>query len=157
MKRILTICLLSLAMLSGTMVPANAIFGLSQCEKVKKQIKNEVAIGDTLFKSYRFHVSLIKPKTDGETFRERYLKYEDAINSLDLVLDSDIKAWSTGQNYPQCFSVEQNSGIRTGLKIFKESSKNTKASISKKDYFEKYNFSKVYTSRMNVTKVFFKK
>ena len=144
-------------MLSGTTIPANAIFGLSQCEKVKKQIKNEVAIGDSLFKTYRYYVSLIKPKNDNESFKERYLKYETAINALDLVLDSDIKAWSTGQEYPQCFSVEQNSGIRTGLKIFKKSSKDIKATVSKRDYYEKFDLRNVYTGRMSVTKVFFKK
>ena len=139
------------------MTPASAIFGLSKCEKVKKQIKSELAIGDLLFKSYRNYVSLIKPKTDNETYGEHYKKYETALNTLDLVLDSDIKAWSTGQKYPQCFTTEQNSGIRTGLKTFSSSSKNIKKTISKGDIFESYDLKNVYTGRLNITKVFFKK
>ena len=138
------------------MAPANAIFGLSKCEKVKKQIRNEMAIGDVLFKSYRKVANNLQPKKDSETYGQHFEKYKGALSSLKLVLDSDVKAWSYAQNSVKCFSVEQNSAIRSALGTYKKSNSEITKLISKTDYFSQIDLNNVYISRFKNDELFFK-
>ena len=157
MKRKLASGLVVIGLLASSMDPASAIFGLSKCEKVKKQIKNELAIGDALFKAYRSSVYKIQPKKVTETYGEHYQKYENALNALTLVFDSDIKAWGMAQKSSQCFSVEQNSAIRTGLRTISSSSTKIDQIIAKKDIFAQYDLTKIYTGRIDINDIFFSK
>jgi CII-binding regulator of phage lambda lysogenization HflD len=156
-KRKLASGLVVIGLLASSMDPASAIFGLSKCEKVKKQIKNELAIGDALFKAYRSSVYKIQPKKVTETYGEHYQKYENALNALTLVFDSDIKAWGMAQKSSQCFSVEQNSAIRTGLRTISSSSTKIDQIIAKKDIFAQYDLTKIYTGRIDINDIFFSK
>ena len=155
MKIKIASALVVIGLMTSSMAPANAIFGLSKCEKIKKQIKNELAIGDALFKAYRSSVYKIQPKKDTETYGEHYQKYENALNALTLVFESDIKAWGVAQKSSQCFSVEQNSAIRTGLRTISSSSKKINQIIAKRDIFAQYDLTKIYTGRIDTKEVFF--
>lgn len=157
MERKLASAMLVMGLLASSMTPASAIFGLSKCEKVKKQIKNELAIGDALFKAYRSSVYKIQPIKVTETYGEKYQKYESALNALTLVFESDIKAWGMAQKSPQCFSVDQNSAIRTALRTFKSSSAKINQAIAKSDIFAQFNLTEIYTGRVDTKEVFFSK
>jgi hypothetical protein len=156
----LTSALLVIGLMTSSMAPASAIFGLSKCEKVKKQIKNELAIGDALFKAYRSSVYKIQPIKVTETYGakyEKYQKYESALNALSLVFESDIKAWGIAQKSPQCFSVDQNSAIRTALRTFNSSSTKINQAIAKRDIFAQFDLTEIYTGRVDTKHVFFSK
>ena len=160
MKIKLASAIVVMGLLASSMAPASAIFGLSKCEKVKKQIKNELAIGDALFKAYRSSVYKIQPIKVTETYGtqyQKYQKYESALNALTLVFESDIKAWGLAQKSSQCFSVDQNSAIRTGLRTFNSGSTKINQVIAKRDIFAEYDLTAIYSARIKVEKLFFSK
>jgi hypothetical protein len=160
MKRKLASAIVVMGLLASSMTPASAIFGLSKCEKVKKQIKNELAIGDALFKAYRSSVYKIQPFKVTETYGEKYQKYqqyENALNALTLVFESDLKAWGMGQKSSQCFSVDQNSAIRTALRTFNSANTNINKAIAKRDIFAQLNLTEIYTGRVDTKEIFFSK
>jgi hypothetical protein len=155
MRRIASVAALTLVLGLGAANPSEAIFGLSKCEKIKKQIKGELKVGDLLFKNYRQKVSEINPKKPNETFGQHYEKYANALNALSLVFDSDIKTWTLAKNNPSCFSSEKNAAIRVGLNQFENSSNTIKDWIKKKDIFSEYKLNTIYTKRMPVNDIFF--
>ena len=156
-KNPFTIFLLITFFLSLVAQPSYAIFGLSKCEKVKKQIQVELQIGDSLFKEYRNSVNLITPKKPNETFGNQNQKYMDALSGLKLVLDSDVKAWGYAEEVTQCFSTEQNSTIRVGLSRLKDLNSKISTYLSKPNLYGNIDLRKVYTGRIPVSDIFFTK
>jgi len=102
MKRLLSI-LLPFILILGFIIPiqpANAIFGLSKCEKVKKEIqKNENQINSDVY-YWKLYLGKIIPLS-----LESKLKKDLASPLL-----NDI--WRTGFNNPNCFTRSQNLQIK---------------------------------------------
>ena len=76
--------------LAQSAIPANAIFGLSKCEKANKAIIKEEAIGVALWKDFnKYRKNLVGNASI--TMREYY----DATIKLEPVLESDLKIYKS--------------------------------------------------------------
>jgi hypothetical protein len=62
-----------------------------------------------------------------------------------------------GQKSSQCFSVDQNSAIRTALRTFNSANTNINKAIAKRDIFAQLNLTEIYTGRVDTKEVFFSK
>jgi len=134
MKRLsATLVLLMLFSLSST-VPANAIFGLSKCEKVKA----EITTLETKMSKYlnnvlgQYHTNNI-----GGYDRKIFVLTDGAVRNIDFLtkLNPVPTIWKVSYNNPKCFSNTQQ------LRI-KELEKLTTANIASYRTDQKYTFSK---------------
>jgi hypothetical protein len=85
--------------LSNSIIPANAIFGLSKCEKIRKEIVSlELGLQKNLniLKSGMSNTVLIQSKT-GERIYKAHTKAQSSLDSI----------WKLGTNNPQCFTNTQ--------------------------------------------------
>ena len=86
--------------LFANMSPAHAIFGLSKCEKVVKQIKQEEAIGYVFWKDF-------DEARDGVARQSSMKLAFEAFLLLDPLLDSDNKVIDLAEKNPSCFSAKK--------------------------------------------------
>jgi hypothetical protein len=111
MRRKLAPAIVILGLLGSSlafMAPANAILGLSQCEKVHKEVK---AIEKKFFSDYKgIRTNLV----------QGYQSVTPALTSSSVVLIATIrtndpipKIWKIGFNNPKCFSNTQILQIKT--------------------------------------------
>lgn len=108
MKRLFLSTLLIMSLLGSSVTPANAIFGLSKCEKVKKQILQEEKISIILYDlTKKSRDSAIKDSS--VTWGEFSTVYSKDI----LGRESDIKVFDLMIKNSSCFSAEINANIRT--------------------------------------------
>ena len=103
------ICVLTSSICIST--PANAIFGLSKCEKVKKSIKKEEEIQKYAWKSYD-RARDISVANKNMTFRD----YREHLYRLNLVLKSDLEVFRAVKNNPNCFKAESIAGVREKIR-----------------------------------------
>jgi len=101
MKRIALLTGLVLLFSLQTNPNANAIFGLSTCEKAKKQIQAEEKIGLESWKL--FHTARKKVIADGSVSN---YEYEYATELLVPVLESDLVIFAIAQKNPSCFPTK---------------------------------------------------
>jgi hypothetical protein len=101
MKRIVLSAFLVIGLTYPLTSPAQAIFGLSACEKAKKQIQNEEKIGLESWKI--FHVARKKVIADGTVSNN---EYEYATELLVPVLESDLLIYAVTQKNPSCFKTK---------------------------------------------------
>jgi hypothetical protein len=100
--------ILVMGLLASSMTPANAIFGLSKCEKVKKQILSEEKISIILYDLTRkSRDSAIKDNS--ATWGE----YSTVLSKENLARKSDIKVFDLIIKNPYCFSAEISAYVRT--------------------------------------------
>jgi len=95
--------LLIILIVAGNFVvsePAQAIFGLSKCEKVVKQIKQEEAIGFVFWKDF-------DDARDGIARQSSMQLAFEAFLLLDPLLDSDNKVIDLAEKNPSCFSAKK--------------------------------------------------
>ena len=89
-------------LLASSMTPANAIFGLSKCEKVKKQITNEEKVGLLLHNKYlkqrRILLTMSKPT---------WTDLSNVLGWLPDVYDSDLKVYKLVNKNLSCFTSQQ--------------------------------------------------
>jgi len=107
MKRKLASALVVMGLLASSMAPASAVFGLSKCEKVKKEVI-------TLEKQY-FEV---RAKLRGNQYTYKiydniftfFIPTEKSVLMIDKLITNDPlpKIWKLGTNNPQCFTNTQN-------------------------------------------------
>jgi hypothetical protein len=93
--------LLVMGLLASSMAPANAIFGLSKCEKVKKQVESlqkEINANSTFWDSYT-------GKYIPDSLIPKLLKFED--KSTDPI----VMLTKLAYNNPKCFTRTQNEEI----------------------------------------------
>lgn len=150
MKRIVLSVFLFLGMTVPMATPAQAIFGLSTCEKVKKQIKSEEAIGSESWKE--FNTSRKQFISDGQVTNGEMIALFRLVN---LVHKSDLTVYSIATKNTKCFTPKMNAYIRNtqsetkrtfdvmekGIKTFKSeysNLNNQKAYDFLKTYYEKY-------------------
>ena len=96
--------LLTISIIAGNFVvitePAHAIFGLSKCEKVVKQIKQEEAIGYVFWKDF-------DDARDGIARQSSMQLAFEALLLLDPLLDSNNKVIDLAGKNPSCFSAKK--------------------------------------------------
>ena len=102
MKRKLAAALLVMGLLASSVAPANAIFGLSKCEKVKKQITNEEKVGLLLYKKYSTQRQIVLAM-DNPTWND----LNSAHSYLPDFIDSDLRIFSLVDKNSSCFTTQQ--------------------------------------------------
>jgi hypothetical protein len=102
MQRKLASAIVIVGLLASSMTPANAIFGLSKCEKVKKQITNEEKVGLLLHKKYSVQRKIVLAKNN-PTWND----LNNAFNLLPDVYDSDLRIFSSVDKNLSCFTTQQ--------------------------------------------------
>ena len=114
-QRTLTASLLIIGLLASSLNPAHAIFGLSKCEKVKKEILREEKISiflHGLTKKSRDSALKDNSATWGE--------YSQMLSKEILGKQSDIKVFDLMIDNSSCFSSEINAYVRTYKKDTQE-------------------------------------
>jgi hypothetical protein len=102
MRTKLASALVVIGLLSSSMIPANAIFGLSKCEKIKKQITNEEKVGLLLHKKYSAQKQIVLAM-DNPTWSD----LNNAHSYLPDVIDSDLRIFSLVDKNSSCFTTQQ--------------------------------------------------
>jgi hypothetical protein len=159
MSKRLTAGLLIIGLFAYSLSPAHAIFGLSKCEKLDKQIKLELRTGDILWQSYKVEIKKFDNAwrlLNSEKYDLYWSKVEQTLNSLNLVYESDIKAWGAAAANPGCFESKNNAQIRKVLSIFKKSNSDIQKAIKAKNVLYEWNFYKMYSNRENIKKYLIK-
>jgi hypothetical protein len=108
MRTKLATALVVFGLLTSSVAPANAIFGLSKCEKVKKQILNEEKVSIILYdltRKYRDSAIDDNSATWGEV--------STVLSKENLGIQSDIKVFDLMIKNSSCFSAEINANVRT--------------------------------------------
>jgi hypothetical protein len=115
-------------------VPAQAVFGLSACEKIKDQINKEEQVGLIYFREY-------------DKLRDSYLsrstllnnEYIVLLNSVKNVYESDKIVYARVEKNQKCFSAKDIARARTEmksieseLKTIKDLNRNAQNSAAKK-------------------------
>ena len=159
MRKRLAAGLFVIGLLASSFTPAQAIFGFSKCEKLDKQIKLELMTGDILWQGYKVKIKKFDSAwrlLNSEKYDLYWSKIEQTLNSLNLVYESDIKAWGAAAANPGCFESKNNAEIRTVLSIFKKSNSDIQKAIKAKNVLYKWNFHKMYSNRENIKKYLIK-
>jgi hypothetical protein len=89
-------------LLVSSVTPANAIFGLSKCEKVKKQITNEEKVGLLLHNKYLEQRKIILAMT-----KPTWTDLSNVLGWLPDVYDSDLKVYKLVNTNSSCFTTQQ--------------------------------------------------
>jgi hypothetical protein len=114
MKRALISLCLVLGMAVPFAAPSHAIFGLSKCEKVKKQILAYEKIEKPLVKDWQNYAGDWILSYSGES----QLKIQQRwINLVNL----EVKMYSLEINNPKCFTNSQNMYIKNAYPVWKKS------------------------------------
>ena len=108
MKRLAGIFVLFIGLLGSSLPLANAIFGLSTCEKLKSRTLAEESIGKGLWQAFN-QDNIQNNKTTGNTWDYQI------VNDLVLLYESDQKLFSDMAKYPSCFNSSQNVFLRKQL------------------------------------------
>jgi hypothetical protein len=118
LHRTLTSGLLVVGLLASSLTPAHAIFGLSKCEKVKKEILREEKISIFLY-------GLTKKSRDSalKDNSVTWGEYSKVLSKEILGQQSDIKVFDLMINKSSCFSAEINAYVRTYKKDTQENIK----------------------------------
>lgn len=102
MKKRVSIGFTVLILLGSSLTPANAVFGLSKCEKVKKQIQAEEKIGVASWRV--FNNARKQVIANGSTSAA---EYEYATELLVPVLESDLVLFQMIQKNVVCFPTDR--------------------------------------------------
>lgn len=90
--------------------PAQAIFGLSACEKVKKQISAEQKVGLELWKEFN---NQRKPILNSSTST-----WQDLVDLIELtpeMVDSDMRIYKLADANQSCFTSKEIAKVRQGI------------------------------------------
>lgn len=102
MRRTLLTMGLTLGLMAPLTHPAQAVFGLSACDKVKKEMKHEESIGLLYFKDFAKQRKLfLRMKNPMRS------NVGDALSWVGSVFDSDLKVLALVEKNSKCFSAAQ--------------------------------------------------
>ena len=102
MKRTLLSLILLLGILLPTAIPAQAVFGLSECEKIKKEMLHEESIGLLYFKDFaKQRKTLLQMKNPMRS------NAADVLSWIGSVFQSDLKVYAFVEKNSKCFSAAQ--------------------------------------------------
>ena len=108
MRTKLALAVVVIGLLVTSIAPASALFGLSKCEKVNKEVKNIETKFFTDYKSIRAN-PIKDGKTDVLALTPQSIKIIDQIKNNDPI----PKIWKITFNNPKCFTNTQNIQIKT--------------------------------------------
>ena len=124
MKRKLASAIVVIGLLVASMAPANAIFGLSTCEKASKAIIAEEKIG---FESWKYYAQLVSNHNSDS-------KWNGSIaESLAEVYKSDISVWGIAKKNTKCYTPAQNAEVRRQISLTNKAIGQYKELISNKN------------------------
>jgi hypothetical protein len=114
MKRLLVAVVVMMGLLATSLTPANAILGLSKCEKVKKQILAYEKIEKPLVKDWQNYAGdwIWSYSTDSQ------LKIQQRWTNL---VNLEVKMYTLEINNPKCFTNSQNIYIKNVYPEWKKS------------------------------------
>jgi hypothetical protein len=118
MRSKLASALVVIGLLASSMAPANGIFGLSKCEKVKKQITNEEKVGLLLHKKYSTQRQIVLAM-DNPTWND----LNNAHSYLPDFIDSDLRIFSLVDKNSSCFTTQQIAKARRETSFAKQNIK----------------------------------
>ncbi len=125
MKRIVLSAFLALGMTMPVATPAQAVFGLSTCEKVKKQISSEEKVGLELWRNFNDQrQTLLKSKNS---------TWQDVVDLIELtpeMVDSDMRIFRLADANSSCFTSKQIAKVRQGISKSKRNTKTINAIIN---------------------------
>jgi hypothetical protein len=128
-KQIIGLTLAVIVLQIGFAPPSQAIFGLSQCEKMWSAIDAEEDIGYALwqrFKAQAARVDAIQQPT------QRI--WASVASSIAPVYESDIKVYKIAIQNPECFSAKSSADIRMNLQDAKQNLASAQALMRKKSF-----------------------
>ena len=105
MKRKLASAIVVFGLLASSMTPASAVFGLSKCEKVKKQILAWQEIEKPMIKDWQNYAGDWIWSYPSESHRELQNRWKNIVNL-------EVKMYSLEINNPKCFTNSQNLYIK---------------------------------------------
>lgn len=110
MKKLILVLVVSSTLLVSSSLPAQAIFGLSKCEKMQKSIDTEESVRRTLSvefkKQYQIDINKLNDiSTSSTTYR--------------LIRDSDLKILTIANANQKCFKPGEISYIRGEIQFAK--------------------------------------
>ena len=118
MKRKFGSVIVILALLGSTIAftaPASAVFGLSKCEKIKKQITNEEKVGLLLHKKYSTQRKIVLAMNS-----PNWNNLNNALSWLPDVYDSDLRIFGLVDKNSSCFTTEQVARARGEIRSSKK-------------------------------------
>ena len=133
LRRILTSGLLIVGLLASSLTPAQAIFGLSKCEKVIKALNFEEEIGYENWKKYDNYRDLLVSR--------KYFTYgafKTLLKQLNIVYSSDKKIYNEIDKNSKCFSSKFNSVNREVIIDLQDSISQTNNMIDSINKFSGY-------------------
>jgi hypothetical protein len=110
MNRKLATAIVTFALLASSLTPAKAVFGLSKCEKVKKEIQAEEAVGKESWKDFdqqRDRLIANGYLTNSQT--------NELMSLLLLVTQSDLSVKQISVKNIKCFDNKTNATNRKNL------------------------------------------
>jgi hypothetical protein len=128
-----------LASSMSSMVPANAIFGLSACEKATKAILAEEKIG---FESWKYYAQLVAQ----HNYDSKWTR--SIAEAIAEVYKSDKSVWAIAQKNMKCYTPAQNAEVRRQITITNKAVSDYKSLLADKNlnyysydwrpYYKKY-------------------
>ena len=115
MRMKLASAIVALGLLASTMPPASAVFGLSKCEKIKKQITNEEKVGLLLHKKYSTQRKIVLAMDS-----PNWNNLNNALSWLPDVYDSDLRIFNLVDKNSSCFTTEQVARARGEIRSSKK-------------------------------------
>ena len=113
MRRKLASALVVMGLLASSMAPANAILGLSQCEKVKKQILNYEKQEKPLAQKW--------VPANGQLHSRFTLEQNKVFFNLHKsIVKLEVKMYTLEKNNPKCFTITQNEYINRVYPLWKD-------------------------------------
>jgi hypothetical protein len=117
---------------------SQAIFGLSKCEKIQKQINSEISIGDRLFKKSNIDTKSIFELNANSNSTAYRGQVETALRSLIVLLESDQKAIKLADTNGHCYSVADRASLRNAVSGVNRVVKLIKGLIKTESYSNDY-------------------
>jgi hypothetical protein len=115
--RFICIFILTITMFAGSSIHSQAIFGLSKCERVKKSVLAEEAIGVIFWKELNATRQVIRKKSSSLNPNNLgNLQGRDgasAYKALNQILRSNLKVYRIIEKNPKCFSNDVITQSRT--------------------------------------------
>ena len=105
MKKSILSALTVLILLESSLTPANAVFGLSACEKIKKQILSYEKSEKPLIKDWQNYVGVWILNYPSDSRLELQKRFVNIVNI-------EVKMYSLEINNPKCFTNSKNIYIK---------------------------------------------
>ena len=130
MKRKLASAIVVMGLLASSMAPASAIFGLSKCEKVKRQILSYEKQEKPLAQKW-------VPANGQLHARFTLAQNKTFFNLYKSIVKLEVKMYTLEKNNPKCFTITQNEYINKVYPYWKE-----------RDNYYKFNPTYVFNPRL---------